>query len=364
MPTVQQRPARKIRETGGPTSLLVGVIADLDVVRRNGGNLEGISVSDLATELAPYLAPTVDLSWKHHVRCATTGNVNLANGLENGDTIDGVTLATSDRVLVKSQSTAAENGIYVVPSSGAASRADDANTAAELESAAVWVDEGTVNADTAWVQTADNFTLGSGSVVWAQFDGKQLSFTNGLTRSGNTIQPDYGTAANKVCQGNDSRLSDARTPTSHASSHAPGGSDALAQIFCTVDRSSDATNAMTGGAWTAIPFNRDLTDASNLHDPSSNNTRFTIPAGYGGFYRVTVQIAFTGSISPVVFGYRINGGSIVQLSNEVTTGAGPAIGFGFGVELAAGEYLECMIFNTGSTDTYLATYTRAQVSRP
>src|SRR5262249_3678671 len=61
-------------------------------------------------------------------RVATTANVNLANALENGDTIDGATLATGDLVLVKNQSSAAENGLYRVPVSGAATRDDDFDT--------------------------------------------------------------------------------------------------------------------------------------------------------------------------------------------------------------------------------------------
>jgi len=52
--------------------------------------------------------------WKQPVRVATTGAVTLATGLENGDTVDGVVLATGDRILVKDQAAGAENGIYVV----------------------------------------------------------------------------------------------------------------------------------------------------------------------------------------------------------------------------------------------------------
>jgi hypothetical protein len=72
------------------------------------------------------------IDWKASVRAATTINVTLASDLEDGDTLDGVTLATGDRVLVKNQSTGSENGIYVVKVSGAPDRSTDADTGAEL----------------------------------------------------------------------------------------------------------------------------------------------------------------------------------------------------------------------------------------
>lgn len=105
--------------------------------------------------------------WKEPVRVATTANVNLSNGLENGDTIDGVTLATGDRVLVKSQTTASENGPYIVPASGAASRATDGDTGAKLVGAIIPVLAGSTNADKVFVVTNDAITLGSTSIVVA-----------------------------------------------------------------------------------------------------------------------------------------------------------------------------------------------------
>src|SRR4051794_7585517 len=94
------------------------------------------------------------LSWKQPVRVATTGNGTLSSAFANGQTVDGVTLATGDRILIKDQSTASQNGIYVVQASGAPVRASDADSSAELLNATVYVSEGTSNADTAWSQTA------------------------------------------------------------------------------------------------------------------------------------------------------------------------------------------------------------------
>ena len=130
------------------------------------------------------------LDVKDSVRVATTGPINISADLENGDTIDGVTLATGDRVLVKDQSSAAENGIYVVVASGAASRSTDADTSAEVTSGMfTFVAEGTVNADSGWVlSTNDTITLGTTELTFAQFSGAgQVTAGAGLTKSGNTI---------------------------------------------------------------------------------------------------------------------------------------------------------------------------------
>ena len=102
--------------------------------------------------------------WKTPVRVASTANINLTNALINGATIDGVTVATGDRVLVKNQDTASQDGIYDVVASGAASRSSDTDTAAELNGAAVFVKEGSAaNADQGYVQTATVSTIYSGS---------------------------------------------------------------------------------------------------------------------------------------------------------------------------------------------------------
>lgn len=130
------------------------------------------------------------LDVKQSVRVATTEAITLSSGLENGDTIDGVTLATGNRVLVKNQDTASENGIYVVAASGAPSRADDADTSAEVTAGMfTFVEEGTTNADTGWVLTTNNtITLGTTGLTFAQFSGAgSILAGDGLTKTGSTI---------------------------------------------------------------------------------------------------------------------------------------------------------------------------------
>jgi hypothetical protein len=136
------------------------------------------------------------LDVKDSVRAATTAAINISADLDNGSVIDGVTLATGDRVLVKNQSSGAENGIYVVVATGAASRSTDADTSAEVTSGMfTFVTEGTVNADSGWVlSTNDTITLGTTALAFSQFSGAgQITAGAGLTKSGNTIDA-VGTA--------------------------------------------------------------------------------------------------------------------------------------------------------------------------
>lgn len=129
------------------------------------------------------------LTWKNAVRAATTGNISLAPAPA---TIDGVTLVSGDRVLVKSQTAAAENGIYTFDGTDLV-RAADMNTAVEFGGAAVFVQEGTTNADTGWTQTAEVATVGTDPVVFAQFSGANAYVWGvGLVNTGNTVNVNLG----------------------------------------------------------------------------------------------------------------------------------------------------------------------------
>jgi hypothetical protein len=129
------------------------------------------------------------------VVAATTANVSLANALENGDTLDGITLATGNRILVKNQTTQSENGIYVVNASGQPSRAADFDTAAEVDSGDfVFVYSGTVNGGTGWVQTNRPATIGTDAIVFTQFSGAGTYLGGaGMTLDGNTFNVGAGT---------------------------------------------------------------------------------------------------------------------------------------------------------------------------
>jgi len=133
-------------------------------------------------------AVKVGLDFKDSVRVASTGNLTLTGP---GAAIDGITLSSGDRVLVKDQSTASQNGIYIFNGSGSTmTRATDADADAEVTSGMfVFVEEGTVNADNGFVLTTDgSITVGSTSLAFTQFSGAgAIVAGDGLTKSGNQI---------------------------------------------------------------------------------------------------------------------------------------------------------------------------------
>ena len=145
-----------------------------------------VSAQDAATKnYVDSVAQGLDV--KASVRAATTAAVTLATGLENGDTLDGVTLATGDRVLVKNQADSSENGVYVVKASGAPDRALDANSNADVTSGMfTFVEQGTVNGNSGWVLTTDNpITLGTTALTFAQFSGAgTFTSSNGVLLTG------------------------------------------------------------------------------------------------------------------------------------------------------------------------------------
>ncbi len=147
------------------------------------------SAQDAATK-AYVDAVKTGLDVKDSVVAASTQNGTLSSAYTNGDTLDGVTLATNDRILLKDQSTGSENGIYTVNSSGAPTRATDFDANAEVTSGAfTFVTEGTVNGDSGFVLTTnDDITVGTTAMTWAQFSGAgQITAGAGLAKSGNTL---------------------------------------------------------------------------------------------------------------------------------------------------------------------------------
>ena len=122
---------------------------------------------------------------------ATTANITISTALNNGDTLDGVSLSTNDRVLVKDQSTASENGIYIVGSSPA--RADDLAAGADAAGMFTFVEQGTVNADNGFVCTSNkgSAVVGTNNLAFSQFSGAgQVTAGDGLDKSGNTLSVD------------------------------------------------------------------------------------------------------------------------------------------------------------------------------
>src|SRR5262249_17799318 len=129
---------------------------------------DGVNVASLS-------APSAFQDFKESVRVATTANITLSGA----QTIDGVSAIAGDRVLVKDQSTAANNGIYVV-AAGAWSRATDFDQDAEVTGGCVVpVSEGTANGNNLWILTTnDPITVGVTSLAFSVLTITTIGFTS------------------------------------------------------------------------------------------------------------------------------------------------------------------------------------------
>jgi hypothetical protein len=148
---------------------------------------------------------TNGLSWKAPVKAKSTaniagsisGNVFTCTG-DAQQTLDGMLIALNDRVLFANQTDQTQNGVYFCSTQGNAragseeqavfTRTTDADSSDDLKACAVFVEQGSTAADTAYVQTTDTLTLGTSNIAFAQFSsaGEVLAGT-GLSKSGNTI---------------------------------------------------------------------------------------------------------------------------------------------------------------------------------
>lgn len=163
-------------------------------INLNDGKITGIDTTlisangDAASKL--YVDNAVQgLQLHPSVRAATSVAGTLASDFENGDIAGGVTLATGNRILIKNQANAIENGIYVVNASGAPTRATDFAVGAHVKNAFCFVEEGT-NADTGWVcsNNAGTDVVGTDELAFVQFSSAGvITAGNGLEQSGNII---------------------------------------------------------------------------------------------------------------------------------------------------------------------------------
>lgn len=170
--------AGTITATLSATSTLAdGVVA---TTKSSGNNSTAVATTAYVDSAVS--ASQTGLDVKASVRAATTTAGTLATSFANGQVIDGVTLATGNRILIKNQSAGAENGIYTVNASGAPTRAADAdNTPAGEVTAGMFtfVSEGTANGNSGWVLTTDDtITLGTTALTFVQFSSAG-SYTQG-----------------------------------------------------------------------------------------------------------------------------------------------------------------------------------------
>lgn len=171
-------------------------------VNFNSQLLSGVATPVSGTDAAnkAYVDSAVQgLDTKESVRIATTANITLS-GLT---AIDGITPVAGNRILVKDQTTGSANGIYLA-ASGAWSRAPDAVQGELTPNAFVFVEEGTVNANSGWTLTnTGTITVGTTALTFAQFSGAgQINAGAGMTKTGNTL--DVVGTANRITANADS----------------------------------------------------------------------------------------------------------------------------------------------------------------
>jgi hypothetical protein len=276
-------------------------------------------------------------------RAATTANVNLANALENGDTLDGVVLATGDRILVKNQTTTSENGIYVVAASGQPSRATDFDTASEVDSGDfIFVYSGTVNASTGWVQTNKPAIIGTDPITFTQFSGAGTYLAgNGLTLTGNTFTINTGvtvdlntaqTLTNKSISGSantltnipNNALSNSAITINGTSTSLGGsrtlGSDDIAEgstnKYFTDERAQDAVGTTLG---TGLSYNDETGAISNSGVTSLAGTTDQITASAStGSVTLSLPQSIASTSSPTFAGVSVGSGSVTAGSVTLT----------------------------------------------
>ena len=183
-------------DTGVRTNRLDQMTAPTAAVSFNSQKITGLAdpTADADAANKGYVDGVAQgLDVKDSVVATTTANGTLSTAFANGQSIDGVTLQTGDRILIKNQSTASQNGIYNVNASGAPSRATDMATGANAAGAFVFVEQGTVNAENGFTCTSDtgSAVVGTNNLTFAQFSGAgQIIAGDGLDKSGNELSVD------------------------------------------------------------------------------------------------------------------------------------------------------------------------------
>jgi len=247
-------------------------------INLNNKRIQNVASPSSGTDAAnrDYVDDRVNgLSWKQPVRAATTANATLATAFANGQTIDGVTLATGDRILIKDQSTGSQNGIYTVNASGAPTRATDMDSNNEAPQATVYVQEGTVNADKAFTMTNNGpITLGTTSLVFAQVgtggttysaDGNGIELTSttfSLELDGSTLSKSAsGLKINESVVARKGAANCVATTNPQTFAHGAGSADVVVQVLeggsvVYPDVSIDSTNITVdwGGAPTSAQY--------------------------------------------------------------------------------------------------------------
>lgn len=176
------------------------------VVDVSSKKISNLATPTLATDAATkaYVdSQSQGLDAKGSCRVASTGNLTLSGT----QTIDTISVAVGERVLVKDQTLPAENGIWVV-SASTWTRADDMSEGNEFPGAFTFVEEGATWQDTGWVCTTNApVTVGTTPITWVQFSSAGVITAGaGLTKTGNTLSVNVDTSTIEIVGGGNGTL--------------------------------------------------------------------------------------------------------------------------------------------------------------
>ena len=267
--------------------------------------------------------------------------------------LDGVSLSSDMRILVKNQSNAVTNGIYVYSNSTAFTRSSDADLSADLSGGDfIFVQSGSTQADSGWVMTSDQPVMGVGNIIWAQFSGAG-SYTagSGLTLTGSTFSVNVDNVTTAISSGNvivkaSANLTTpnigAATGTSLSVSGNITGGNILGGANVNATTHTGTTVSVTGNI-----TGGNILGGANVNATTHTGTTVSVTGNITGNYILGNGALLTGVITSVA---NINSGT----SNVTVVSSGGNVSVGVGgtgnvaVFATTGEYITGVISATGN----------------
>jgi len=339
-------------------------------------NVVGAITAGLDSRPSSRVATTAALTATYSNGSSGVGATLTNSGTKSAITIDGVALSASDRVLVKNQATAAQNGIYTVTTVGSGSvnwvltRATDFNTASGtgvVEGAFTIIEEGTSNVGSLWIETgAGPFTIGTTAITFTQLQVTSVTdagiifsdiTTNNVSTSKHGFAPKAPNDATQYLDGSGAYSVPAGTvgvtynaiagclPSSMA------GTSTTASMTVSSGQAANSTNAVyitgAGYSWavsngnaingyqggTTLPNSSTIhmflcTGASGTGTFASTSLTPTLPTGYAVSYRRIFSFKTNGSGAPLPYtAVEVEGGAVVcWLTTQVLDGNATSIG--------------------------------------
>lgn len=318
-------------------------------------NAQGYATSALSSKNAAAVSETNANNWAiaaqnaatginwTKARAASTANVNIASP---GATLDGVTLAVNDRVLLKNQTTASQNGIYIWTGAAVAmARATDMDTWPEVVSKVVQIEEGTANADLPYMATVNTGgTIGSTSITFVLF---QAPLQDGAVSTALKIVDGILTYA-KFLASEFATVSDIAAGTANKIMNAANFLSFFAPLQYGTKAYTTTGQAIPSGGSLVVALENEYYDDNNWHDQATNNSRITVNFSGRAHINANVQMNHPTAQSGYMQAYiRKNGTTIIANETPYMPGTGyaPAVSL-FAVDnCASGDYYELVIQN-------------------